>query len=198
MISRALFDRARSYGVMVGCWTVLMCSSIGASPYDIMVGCWIGKSDVYSPKGEYQQSVPSVGGVYWRTPQRLLHFWQGRPGSSEEILAGHPLREAVLGSHDLDFDLDVTGKYAVFRSPDKDVTGTETRTNVYHFLLNFKAGRQVGNWYNNHYFTGRNQRHVLGSFEPAGQHGEILFVAAQTLKRVPCGDPQRYERERKR
>ncbi|HEY7247546.1 MAG TPA: hypothetical protein VH678_27045 [Xanthobacteraceae bacterium] len=37
----------------------------------------------------------------------------------------------------------------------------------------------------NHYLTGRNHRHVIGSFEDAAHLGETAFVAMQSLTRLP-------------
>jgi hypothetical protein len=188
-------QRPQTYVVV--CCTALLCTLITpatAEPYDIMVGCWTGKADWYDPKGVYQGSDSSRGGVSWKQIHRVLHFFQDQTGASN--FKSDALRAAVTQSHQLEYDLEVDGKSAIFRSTDVDVTGTEEHPQVFHFLLNFKSGPSMGNWYNNHFFTSRNIRLVLGSFEPAGTPGQIQFAAAQTLKRVSCASKD-YERERR-
>lgn len=138
-------------------------------PYDIMVGCWNGQSEMYDQSGEHKGSASSTGSVYWKTRGEVMHFKQTMgPGQV------------------LEYDFQVDGKSAKFRSDNIDVTGTEMQPGTYHFLLNFKTGPRAGNWYNNHHFTGPGQRMVLGSFEPAGQPGQVAIIAVQTLRRVPC------------
>src|SRR5437773_12008765 len=112
-----------------------------AGPFDNMVGCWNGTATLYDTKGLQQGPVvTSTGSVSWKTPHSVMHFKQ------------------VQGPQTLEYDLDVAGKTATFKSTDKDVTGTEVRPGVYTFLLNMKTGAHVGNWYNNHIFTGRVRR----------------------------------------
>jgi hypothetical protein len=180
--------------IMVGCWIALICSSItpaSAEPYDIMVGCWKGKGDMYAPDGVYKGSVWSRGVTYWKTRPNLLYFREDRQGSSDEILRDAALKAAVDALSTLEYDLRVSGKSLSGgcsncggTGTNIHVTGTETHTDVYHFLLNFQNSGNDGNWYNNHYFTGRNERHVLGSFEPAGHPGEITYIGVQTLTRL--------------
>jgi hypothetical protein len=183
MTTYAVFGRGSSYAAIVVCWIALMCSSItpaAAKPYDRMVGCWDGVAEVYDQQGLPMGGVQkSTGSVYWKTPGTLMHFRQDQAGST------------------LEYDLDVNGKTATFRSTEKDVTGTEVRPGHYFFLLNFKDGPRAGNWYNNHYFTGQKRRMVLGSFEPAGHAGEVGAIAVQTLTRVSCPSEKQKKRQRK-
>jgi hypothetical protein len=182
--------------IMIGFWIALLCSSItpaGADPFDIMVGCWKGKGDYYTPDGVYRGSVSSRGVTYWKNRPTLLYFREDEEGRSNEILQSSALKAAVDALSRLEYDLQVNGKSLQGgcsncngTSANIQVIGTETHTDVYHFHLNFQnfGSGQDGNWYNNHYFTGRNERHVLGSFEPAGNLGNITFVAVQTLTRL--------------
>ena len=179
--------RNRMHGVTALCWAAVLFGLIGAAsaepkdiepqdikpqdikPYDIMVGCWIGQADMYDQSGEHKGTATSTGSVSWKTRGQVMHFQQSQgPGQS------------------LEYDFEVNGKFAKFRSDNIDVTGTEIRPGTYHFQLNFKTGPRAGNWYNNHYFTGPNERMVLGSFAPAAQPGQVALIAAQALKRVPC------------
>ena len=178
---RSLAVNFRCLVVMAGCFITLMCSSIGpagAGPYDIMIGCWTGKADVYDLMGQHLGSSSSHGSVYWKTPQTVLHFLETDDSGN---------------APPLEYDLQVNGKNLTGGTAEVSVTGTETKRHAYFFLLNFRnvpqagklkfmVGSEPGSWYNNHYFTSRNRRVVLGSFEPAGQSGQVEWVAMQALK----------------
>jgi hypothetical protein len=154
-------------------WIAVMFATMAASaaPFDPMIGCWTGTATRYDQQGVQQgPEVTSTGSVTWNTAKTVMHFRQ----------------TMGPGAPPLEYDLAVSGKTATFHSADKDVTGTEVRPGVYLFVLNFKAGPQLGNWYNNHYFTAKRQRLVLGSFEPAGSHGQVETIAVQRLKKVSC------------
>jgi hypothetical protein len=186
MTSRAILNRSKPQGYAVVCWTALVCLSIipaTAEPYDRMVGCWNGKGDTYDLNGVLVSTTTSRGGVSWKVPHRKMHFWQEITGTG--TFKSEDVKAAVTQLHQLEFDLDVDGKSATFRSNALDVTGAETRPDVYIFVLNFKSGA-VGAWYNNHFFVRRNIRTVLGPFVPTGTPGQALYVAAQTLTRAPC------------
>jgi hypothetical protein len=179
--------------MMVGCWIALLCSSImpaSADPYDIMVGCWKGKGDFYSSDGVYQGSVCSSGVTYWKTRPTLMHFREDQQLCSGD-LKDDGLKAVIAAMSTLEYDLQVNKKslsggckQCGTPSADVHVTGTEIHTDFYHFLLNFQNSRKDGSWYNNHYFTGRNTRHVFGSFEQAGHPGEVQFIGVQTLTRL--------------
>jgi hypothetical protein len=164
--------RRSAYVFIVVAWIAVMFGATAAAvagPFDNMVGCWNGTATLYDPQGLPQGGVvTSTGSVRWTTPGKVMHFKQ------------------VQGGGVLEYDLDVNGKVASFKSTDKDVTGTQIRSGYYFFQLNFKTGPQAGNWYNNHYFTGSRSRMVLGSFEPAGSHGQTSAIAMQRLKKVSC------------
>jgi hypothetical protein len=107
--------------------------------------------------------------VTWKTPYTVMHFKQ------------------VQGPRTLEYDLDVVGKVAKFRSPDIDVTGIEVDGRTYEFVLNFKTGPQIGTWYNVHYFTAKGQRRVMGGFQAGTTNdGDVENVAIQRLKRTAC------------
>jgi len=91
------------------------------------------------------------------------------------------------GGPPLEYNLDVVGKVAKFRSPDIDVTGTEIDSRTYQFVLNFKTGPQIGTWYNVHYFTSNSHRLVMGGFQAGTiNDSEVENLAVQHLKRVAC------------
>jgi hypothetical protein len=167
-----------------------------------MVGCWKGKGDLYSSDGVYQTSVCSRGRTSWKTRPTVMHFREEQQACSNKVLQD-TTKKLVAASSVLEYDLTVSNRSLSGGCSNCggtginiQVIGTETHTDVYHFHLNFQNSGNDGNWYNNHYFTGRNRRHVLGSFEPAGNLGEIQFVAAQTLKRVQCTSSKDDKRER--
>jgi hypothetical protein len=183
-----------TFRITVALWSaVLLCSVITpatAGPFDIMVGCWKGKGDFYSPDGVYKGSVCSRGVTYWKTRPTVMHFREDQQTCTD--IQDPTLKAAVASSNTLEYDLQVNNKSlgggctnCGGTGAKITVIGTESDTDVYHFHLNFQNSQSDGNWYNNHYFTGRNQRHVLGSFEPAGNLGQIAFVAVQTLRRLP-------------
>jgi hypothetical protein len=182
-----------TFRIMV-CWIAVLCGSVmpvHAEPYNIMVGCWNGTADLYSPDGKYVGSSWSSGVTYWKKRPTLLHFREDPLGSSDEVLNDAALKAAVDALSTLEYDLQVNGKSLSGGCSNCNgtganihVTGTETHTDVYHFLLNFQNSGNDGNMYNNHYFTGPRERHVLGSFEQAGHTGQIQFVAVQTLTRL--------------
>lgn len=177
MLSRAVFTQARLFLLVVFCSMAALSGPVAAAssrPYDKMVGCWTGTAEMYDQQGQLLGSTTSTGSVRWTTPYSVMHFKQTEGGSTME------------------YDLQINGKTATFRSNDKDVTGTELNPDAYFFYLHFKApADQAGGWYNSHYFTGPGKRKVFGSFEPAGQNGEVGRIAVQTLTRVSCTSARR-------
>jgi len=171
MTTRRIFERSSRIAGIVVCWLAVLFGFItaaNAAPYDNMVGCWAGKAHLYNPQGQLLGTTSSTGSVYWKVPNSVMHFQQSKGGGV------------------LEYDLQVTGNNAIYRSVDTDVTGTETSPGSYFFLLNFKSGPQAGTWYNNHYFTTTKHRMVLGSFEPAFQAGQVGAIAVQSLGKVRC------------
>jgi hypothetical protein len=140
-----------------------------AGPFDRMIGCWTGTAQMYDPNGGSAGTANSTGSVSWKTPGTQMHFKQVQAGGT------------------LEYDLDVVGQVAKFRSPDVDVTGTALDGRTYEFVLNFKTGPFIGTWYNVHYFTSVGRRRVMGAFQAGtGQDSEAEFLAVQHLKRVVC------------
>jgi hypothetical protein len=162
------------------------------TPYNIMVGFWIGLADVYSIKGEYQGSMSSSGAVYWKEPNKKLHFRQDPEDTSNRVLKNFAHQRAVVQRLTLEYDLDVDGKYCDGASGGVHVTGTEMRPDVYHFHLKFPDV----DWYNIHRFMGENERNVLG---PSVAHdGTIQMVVSQTLTRISYDVPNEFRRELKK
>lgn len=63
--------------------------------------------------------------------------------------------------------------------------GVETQPGTYLFHLSFP----MGDYYNNQYFVGPNERHIIGPFVPASGGREFTFAVAQTFTRISY-DPQ--------
>jgi hypothetical protein len=169
-------NRFKTYAFIAFGWTILLCGSIitaNARPFDRMVGCWDGTGQAYESNGTPTGApVTSSGSVTWTTPGSVMHFKQ------------------ITQGHTLEYDLNVVGKVATFRSADIDVTGTELNTSTYLFVLNFKAATHpnFGTWYNVHYFTSNRRRRVMGGHEKIvpGNNGQIDQMAVQRLRRVAC------------
>jgi hypothetical protein len=158
-----------------------------ATPYDIMVGLWTVQKIIYDPKGDFLDSVPSFVAVYWHERNKLMHFREDAPQTTDarERIAH---RENVARVISLEFDLKVKGKFAEGRSGNVVVTGTQTRPDVYHFHLKTADG----DWYNNHYCTSPNERDILGPF--VEKNGKIEFIVVQTLTRISYDVPRKYKR----
>ena len=143
-----------------------------AVPYDLMVGYWAGIATVYDHNGIYQDSIQSRVAIYWHVPNKLLHFQQDQEDSVESLLnnTGYDANDvtAVRNFSQLTVDLKVTGKTC--RGEDRRsgtiITGVETRPDIYLFHLQTrdKQGRYYANYYNNQYFVGPNERHIIGPY----------------------------------
>jgi hypothetical protein len=167
-------NRIRTHAFVMLGWIAVLVGSIAAAdarPFDRMVGCWSGPAQLYDPNGAPAgPPTSSTGSVTWKTPYTVMHF--------KQVQGGGPT---------LEYDLDVVGKVAKFRSPDIDVTGTEIDSRTHQFVLNFKTGPRVGTWYNVHYFTSNGRRRVMGGFQAGGSNdSEVENLAVQPLKRITC------------
>jgi hypothetical protein len=166
-------NRIRTHALIALGWIAVLFGSIAAAdarPFDPMIGCWTGQAQLYDPSGAPTGApVTSTGSVTWKTPHTVMHFKQVQAGRT------------------LEYDLDVVGKIAKFRSPAIDVTGVEIDGRTYQFVLNFKTGPQVGTWYNVHYFTSKGRRRVMGGFQAgASNDGDVENLAIQRLQRIAC------------
>lgn len=169
-----------------------------ARPYDVMVGVWTGMSIVYDAKGRYQISVPSLVAMYWHRPDKVLHYRQDELPDLDERLEGHPQQAAIAKIVHHNFDLTISDKSCQGASKKEDlrVEGTESQPGIYLFHLMFEEG----DYYNNQYFTGPNERHIIGPFVAAdskpraSRRGKIEAVVAQTFARVSYDVPSRYKR----
>jgi hypothetical protein len=92
-----------------------------------------------------------------------------------------------------EFDLHISGKYATASSPVMDVTGVNSRPDVYLFHLRLKDGSQ--SWFNNQYFTNANERQIVGP--QLDKDGQIQLVVAQTFSRVSYDVPKTKKRSLK-
>jgi hypothetical protein len=202
-----------------------------ATPYDLMVGYWAGIATVYDDKGIYQDSIQSRVAIYWHVQNKLLHFQQDQEGSVETLLndPGYSTNDvtAVRNFSQLTVDLKVRGKSCSGEDEHSGttITGVETRPDIYLFHLRTKdkTGRYYADYYNNQYFVGPNERHIIGPYvmatpvtraalqknspqrkstDSAGYFptGTIRFVIAQTFTRISYEIPKhlRHPHDRKR
>ncbi len=158
------------------------------APFDIMVGLWNGMTTTYDEHGHYQNSVASLVRVSWVRKGKTLNYEQQELANLDEVLKGNPNKE-VLGriiSHD--FNMAVTGKACRSTTTNREkmsMKGVETRPGTYLFHLAFPEG----DYYNNQYFSGPNERNIIGPFVAASGGREFSFVVTQTFTRISY-DPQ--------
>jgi hypothetical protein len=202
-----------------------------ALPYDLMVGYWAGIATVYDDNGVYQDSIQSRVAIYWHVRSKLLHFQQNEEDSVEPLLSrpGYNKNDvtAVRNFSQLTVDLQVTDKSCSGEDAQSGtlITGVETRPGIYLFHLRTRdaSGRYFADYYNNQYFVGPNERHIIGpyvmaapvtvaarrKFSPAQKSvdapayfptGKIRFVIAQIFTRISYDVPEdlRYPYRRKR
>ncbi|MGQ7847270.1 hypothetical protein ACUNV4_22465 [Granulosicoccus sp. 3-233] len=156
-------------------------------PFDIMVGVWTGHSIMYDEKGQYLYTGPSLCAIYWKTPGKLLHYWQNDLGNLDEVLA-HPARSDLRNVVVIrDFDLLVDGKSCQSVKTRPAVSGVESIPGTYLFDLALEGGH----YYNNQYFHSPNERHIIGPYVKDGDTG-ISAVVAQTFTRISYDVPQHY------
>jgi hypothetical protein len=202
-----------------------------ALPYDLMVGYWAGIATVYDAKGVYQDSIQSRVAIYWHVRSKLLHFRQNQEDSVEPLLnrPGYNRDDvtAVRNFSQLTVDLRVKGKSCSGEDTQSGtrITGVETRPGIYLFHLTTKdaSGRYFADYYNNQYFVGPNERHIIGPYVMATpataaarrklspSHkgadapayfptGQIRFVIAQIFTRISYDVPKdlmsRHEHKR--
>jgi hypothetical protein len=168
-------------------------------PYDIMVGIWVGTAVSFSPKGEPVSSGLSRNIIYWhqrpetRGSKGLLHFRQDQGVAK----TGAPVN--LLGLLFAEYDLEVNGKYAE-SVPDREhpgrqtlaLKGTETRPDVYHFDGEDLEGEGKGfRWYNSHYFTSRDERHIMGPV--VSPRGEVGLIHVQIFTRIAYDVPRELQ-----
>ncbi len=156
-------------------------------PFDIMVGVWTGHSVMYDDRGEYLYTGPSLCAIYWKTPGKVLHYWQEDLGNLDAFLE-HPdqadLKNTVVIR---DFDLAVDGKSCKSVEAFPAVSGVESIPGTYLFDLSLEGGH----YYNNQYFHNPNERHIIGPYVPDGGTG-IAAVVAQTFTRISYDVPEHY------
>lgn len=192
-----------------------------ATPYDLMVGYWAGIATVFSDSGVYQDSTQSRVAIYWHVRNKLLHFRQTEEDSVEPLLSKKHFTPhdvtAVRNFAKLSVDLEVKGKAC--KGKDKTsgtlISGVETRPGIYLFHLRTRdqSGRYYADYYNNQYFVGENERHIIGPYVMAAPAtgparkkfatslkeaedpvyfptGSIKFVIAQTFTRISYDVPK--------
>jgi hypothetical protein len=192
-----------------------------AIPYELMVGYWAGIASVYDDTGAYQDSIQSRVAIYWHIPNKLLHFQQDQEDSVEALLdePGYSANDvtAVRNFSQLTVDLKVDGKMCSGKDDHSgtSIVGVETRPGIYLFHLRTKdkTGRYYADYYNNQYFLGPNERHIIGPYvmaEPVTSDalkeysskkkgtdatgyfptGSVRFVIAQTFTRISYDIPK--------
>lgn len=164
-------------------------------PFDIMVGLWNGMTTTYDVHGHYQNSVASLVRVSWARKGKLLRYQQQELANLDQVLDGNPHKEVLARIISHDFDMAVKGKACQSTTTHKEkmsMKGVETQPGTYLFHLNFPQG----DYYNNQYFVGANERHIIGPFVPASGGRDFSFVVAQTFTRISY-DPQFDVKSRK-
>jgi hypothetical protein len=164
-------------------------------PFDIMVGLWNGMTTTYDDHGHYRNSVASLVRVSWVRKGKLLRYQQQELADLDQVLAGNPHKQALATIISHDFDMAVTGKSCHSTTTHKEkmaMKGVETQPGTYLFHLSFP----MGDYYNNQYFVGPNERHIIGPFVPASGGREFTFAVAQTFTRISY-DPQFDVKSRK-
>jgi hypothetical protein len=165
-------------------------------PFDIMVGLWNGMTTTYDEHGHYQNSVASLVRVSWVKKGKTLRYQQQELADLDAVLKGNPNKAILAHIISHDFDMAVKGKACqgtVNNNKEKmSMKGVETRPGTYLFHLTFPQG----DYYNNQYFTGANERHIIGPFIAASGGRDFSFVVAQTFTRVSY-DPQFDVKSRK-
>ena len=164
-------------------------------PFDIMVGLWNGMTTTYDEHGHYQNSVASLVRVSWVRKGKTLRYQQEELANLDQVLEGSPHKDILASIISHDFDMAVKGKACQSTNTHKEkmsMKGVETRPGTYLFHLNFPQG----DYYNNQYFTGPNERHIIGPFVAADGGRDFSFVVAQTFTRISY-DPQFDVKSRK-
>lgn len=164
-------------------------------PFDIMVGLWNGMTTTYDDQGHYRNSVASLVRVSWVRKGKVLRYQQQELADLDQVLAGNPHKQALATIISHDFDMAVTGKSCRSTTTHKEkmaMKGVETQPGTYLFHLSFP----MGDYYNNQYFVGPNERHIIGPFVPASGGREFTFAVAQTFTRISY-DPQFDVKSRK-
>jgi hypothetical protein len=164
-------------------------------PFDIMVGLWNGMTTTYDAEGHYRNSVASLVRVSWVRKGKTLRYQQEELANLDQVLAGNPHKDILASIISHDFDMAVKGKSCHSTTTHKEkmsMKGTETQPGTYLFHLSFPQG----DYYNNQYFVGANERHIIGPFVAANGGRDFSFVVAQTFTRISY-DPQFDVKSRK-
>lgn len=152
-------------------------------PFDIMVGLWNGMTTTFDEHGHYQNSVASLVRISWVRKGKLLRYQQQELANLDEVLKGNPHKDALAQIISHDFDMKVTGKACqstTTHGETMSMKGVETRPGTYLFHLQFAQG----DYYNNQYFQGPNERHIIGPFVAKSAGRDFSFVVSQTFTRV--------------
>jgi hypothetical protein len=126
---------------------------------------------------------------------KTLRYQQEELANLDQVLAGNPHKDILASIISHDFDMAVKGKSCRSTSTHKEkmsMKGTETQPGTYLFHLSFPQG----DYYNNQYFVGANERHIIGPFVAANGGRDFSFVVAQTFTRISY-DPQFDVKSRK-
>ncbi len=168
------------------------------TPYDIMAGAWTGHSVLFTSKGEYQTSGPSLVWIRWIEPGKVMRYFQEDLTSLDDQVIQHEenyqqFRDTIKTRA---FDLIVDGKAC--RSDENGkiksrikVEGVESLPGTYLFHLDFPANafgesNPGGDYYNNQYFINPNERHIIGPYVQKGSTN-TTSVIAQTFTRISYG-----------
>jgi len=166
-------------------------------PFDIMVGLWDGLTTVYTSMGKFSHSYAGRVLIYWVKRGELLRYYQAEMNFDDLIRTKHVVPDDIRHADLVDphkediarivrhrFDLRVSGKFCestLETSSEMQVVGTETQPGTYHFQLALPNSKGV--YYNNQYFSGPNERHIIGPYVQPPIARPSLIVS-QTFARL--------------
>jgi hypothetical protein len=166
-----------------------------ADPYDLMIGQWSGITTAYDGHGKYLSTVASEVIVSWVKPGKVLRYQQRELADLDEVLKNHPHKPVMVQIVNHDFELGISGaacKTVGKRKEKVSLQGTATTPGVYLFHLTFPEG----DYYNNQYFSGPNERHIIGPFVPSGTGRAFSMAVSQTFTRISYEPPAESARKR--
>ena len=208
MTSRHEFDYSVPYDIMVGVWTGLTIiygptgGYLSSTASNVVIYWDTPNKLMHFRQGDEEPIAPLNAMSFSANLEalrasELLQNAQA-PQLSElssriERLKSTSYLKQVASVTTTEFDLKVSGKYASASSPSMDVTGVNSRPDVYLFHLRLKDGSQ--SWFNNQYFANANERQIIGP--QLDKDGQIQLVVAQTFSRVSYDVPKTKKRPMK-
>jgi hypothetical protein len=187
------------------------CAFDYARPYDIMVGYWVGTASIYGPKGVYAMSTKSYVSVYWQQRYKKLSFRESAEddyefrGAAKDYLdtrrADEKEIKKLLGKTALAtggalrllaFDFDVDGSHCETGPGPVQVTGCQTRPDVYQFHVKKSINGSYHHIYNSHHLPSPDDWHIIGPIVGPvnGVDGEVGLDVVQFFRRISYNVPK--------